>query len=206
MEARPRGNAAAQVKDPSFERAGHLDEEAWAMFDKTSNAHAQYLMTIAEAEEAAQDLEAEAWAQFSRTSSNVSYASVELHLYRIVPLLPLYHAEVHLHGRAWTFGRQEGVACASDADRAGFHRPDLRLRLGWSKVCAPEVDFVARLMVVMGGFEASGYKLCGRNCVDFCDAFVARLGIPPTARGLEYLRWTRRAARWMGTLRRSREC
>ena len=99
----------------------------------------------------------------------------------------VYHGGIEFRGHEWSFGGPSGTRGEAGYEPGGVYKCEPRanpahdyhesLELGGSELSAADfASVIARLRVAWPG---EGYDLCHRNCVHFCAALAAELGVGP---------------------------
>ena len=108
-------------------------------------------------------------------------------LSRCVTNVGVYHGGIEFRGREWSYGHSSGAPgedgyepggvyeCAPRANPAHEYRESLEL--GSSELSA--ADFAHALGRLRDAWRGERYDLCHRNCVHFCAALAAELGVGP---------------------------
>jgi deubiquitinase DESI2 len=93
----------------------------------------------------------------------------------------VFHGGIEIYGKEWSFGLTEAAGVTGVYPVSPTQNPMYEYReavvLGTTALTPAEVDaLVTRLK---GEWAGDSYSLLTRNCVHFCEAFAAGLGVGP---------------------------
>lgn len=115
----------------------------------------------------------------------------------------LHHTGVEIHDREWSYG---GVLPGSDRGdetglfcippRTGMPQTHFKqtIDLGRTTKSPEQVDYIIETFMTSGEWRACDYHILNRNCNDFCQELVLRIG------GWEFPSWINRAAKVSSTV------